>query len=113
MRKILSVLIVIVLSFSCQTDKTPESGVWKGEGILFTVDDKGETIIELEVLIPHNDEFLAQWYEDLEIIDNTFSSFQEGNSYLGIPERNLEGEFISSKLAKGTFNDVKWEAKPE
>ena len=113
MKTIMKFFIAIVLTSSCQTDNSPESGVWKGEGISFTVDDKGETIIELEVLIPHKDEFLAQWYEDLEIIDNKFSSFQDGNSFIGIPQRDLKGEFKSRKFAKGTFNDIEWEAKPE
>ena len=114
MKNILYLFLLIFITTACEREIKPKSGEWKGESISFTVDDKSETILKLEVLIPHGDEFLAQWYENLKINeDNKFSSFQDGNSYLGMPERDLKGEFISSKLAEGTFNDIEWEAIPE
>ena len=114
MKTILYLFLVIIIISSCESGKNPKSGEWKGEGISFTVEDNSETIIKLEVVIPHGDEFLAQWYENLKIDeDNKFYSFQDGNSYLGIPKRDLKGEFISSKFAEGTFNGIEWEAKYE
>ena len=112
MKIILYVFVIVIITSSCES-KDPKSGEWKGEGISFTVAENSETIVKLEVVIPHADEFLVQWYEDLEIEESKFSSFQDGNSYLGIPKRDLKGEFISSTLAKGTFNDIDWEAKHE
>ncbi len=106
MKAILYLFLVFVITSSCQSSKKPKSGEWKGEGISFTVDENNETITKLEVLIPYGDEFVVQWYENLKIEDKKFSSFQDGNSYLGIPKRDLKGEFISSKLAEGTFNGI-------
>jgi len=104
-------LILILFLFSSCNSKI-ESGEWEGEGINFTVSEDGQKITELEILIPYGDEFLAQWYEDLEIKNNTFSSFQDGNSFLGIPERDLKGKFLTNKSAEGTLNDIKWRAEP-
>lgn len=114
MKTILYLFLVIIFVSSCETGKKPKPGEWKGEGISFTVDDNNETITKLEVVIPYGDEFVVQWYENLKIDEDfKFSSFQDGNSYLGIPERDLKGEFISSKLAEGTLNGIEWEAKIE
>ena len=113
MKNILYLFLLIFITTACEREIKPKSGEWKGEGISFTVDDKSETILKLEVLIPYGDEFVVQWYENLKIEDKKFSSFQDGNSYLGIPKMDLKGEFVSNELARGSINDIDWEAKPE
>ena len=113
MKNILYLFLVIIITTACEREIKPKSGEWKGEGISFTLDDKSETILKLEVLFPYGDEFVVQWYENLKIEDKKFSSFQDGNSYLGIPKMDLKGEFVSNELAKGSINDIDWEAKPE
>lgn len=113
MKNILYLFIVIIIIPACEREIKPISGEWKGEGISFTVDENSETITKLEAVIPHGDEFVVQWYENLKIEDKTFSSFQDGNSYLGIPKMDLKGEFVSNTFAKGSINDIDWEAMPE
>jgi hypothetical protein len=103
--------IILIALISCQ--KKPQSGDWKGEIISFTVNEDGTLITRLNVAIPYEGEYLAQEYQGLKIEDNKFKSFMEGISFVHLPTRDLEGEFVSSTLAKGTFNDVAWEAKPE
>lgn len=106
------ILALLCFLVSCNNLKKPVSGEWKGEGISFIICETGDTITELNVVIPYGDEYLAQLYYSLDIVNGSFSSYRDGNSFLGIPEANLEGYFISKKLAKGTFNGIEWKAEP-
>ncbi len=105
-------LLVVLLITSCNKQLKPIPGNWEGQGITFTVCATSDTITQLNIVIPYGGEYLAQMYYDLNITDHKFSSERSGNSFLGIPEANLQGEFISRKLAKGTFNGVEWTAMP-
>ncbi len=104
---------LLCLITSCNLGSKPISGEWEGKGITFTVCETSDTITRLDVVIPYDGEYLAQMYYNLNITDKKFSSLRSGNSFLGIPEANLEGEFISKKLARGTFNGVSWTAIPK
>lgn len=97
---------------ACNFQSKPNAGGWEGEGISFTICETRDTIVELNVVIPYEGEYLAQMYYSLDITDGKFSSYRDGNTFIGIPDANLEGEFVSSKLAKGTFNGVAWTALP-
>ncbi len=108
---LLTVMLTLSLHYSCK--QSTISGEWSGKGIIFMVNETEDSILKLEIAIPHGDQFLAQWYESLEITNNKFSSYQAGNDFVGIPKRDLKGEFISANLARGTFNDVEWEATPK
>ncbi len=105
-------LAVTVCIASCNKQSGPLAGEWQGEGISFTVCETRDTITELNVVVPFGEEFFAQMYYSLEIKKSNFASYRDGVPYLGIPEANLEGNFISRKLAKGTFNGIEWNAKP-
>jgi hypothetical protein len=109
---LLTAMIVLQLTLACDIRSKPSAGAWEGEGISFTICGTQDTITQLNVVIPYDGEYLAQMYYSLDIVDGKFSSLRDGNSYLGIPEANLTGEFISMKLAKGTFNGVNWIAVP-
>jgi hypothetical protein len=111
--RILLASVIIPLSMiACNLQPMPIAGEWEGEGITFTICATQDTITQLNVVIPYEGEYLAQMYYSLDISERKFSSFRDGNSYLGIPEANLEGEFLSNKLAKGTFNGISWTAIP-
>ena len=113
MKTTLYLCLVIILTGFCACNKTPKPGNWKGESISFEVNTEGTKIIRLNVVIPQGDEFLAQEYQDIDIKDNKFESFQDAIPFVGVPKRDLKGEFVSNTSAKGTFNDIPWEAKPE
>jgi hypothetical protein len=108
----LTCILYIFCSVSCINTSKPHSGEWQGEGISFTVCETGDTITQLNVVIPHGDEYLAQMYYSLSIKQGSFESHRDGIPYLGIPEANLEGKFVSRKMAKGTFNGIEWAAVP-
>ncbi len=113
MKTFLNIFSVILVLSSASCQKKPQAGDWKGEIISFTVNEDGTKITRLNVCIPYEGEYLAQEYQGLKIENNKFKSYMEGISFVHLPTRDLEGEFLSSTLAKGTFNDVVWEAKPE
>jgi hypothetical protein len=104
--------VIILIQVACSIQSKPLAGNWKGENISFTLNETSDTIIELNIVIPYEGEYLAQMYQALNIKEGKFSSYRDGNSYLGIPEANLEGEFLSDRLAKGTFNGIGWTATP-
>lgn len=108
---IFMIILSTLIYLSC--GKSSKSGEWSGEGISFTVNKTGDSIIKLEVVIPNGKESLVQWYSDLAIENNKFESYQSGNSFIGLPERDLKGEFLSNTLAKGSMNGIAWEAKPK
>lgn len=45
----------------------PVASEWICEGISFLIDDSCDNILELYVVIPYGDEYLAQMYYELEI----------------------------------------------
>lgn len=109
---------IMVISLACVllgcNSGGPETGEWSGNGISFTVTDNKGTINELKVIIPlGNEQYYSQVFNNLEIKDNKFSYSFGGNSAQGIPEIELNGEFIANNLAKDIFNDYDWTATPK
>ena len=105
------VIQAIILS-SCDKQIVPVAGDWQGKGISFTVCETGDTITELNVVIPIGEEYLAQRYYSLNIKNDSFSSYRSAVPFVDIPEANLKGVFMSKNLAKGSFNGIEWTAKP-
>ncbi|MBN1185540.1 MAG: hypothetical protein JXB49_24855 [Bacteroidales bacterium] len=102
-----------LLFIACKSGN-PVSGEWTGNGISFTVADNRKSINVLTVMIPlGNERYYAQEFYELEIKESKFIYSFDGNAYLGIPQIELEGEFVSNNLAKGVFNDYDWTATPK
>ena len=105
-------ICLVWLLLGCNSG-SPKSGEWSGNGITFTVADNKATISELEVMIPlGNEQYYSQIFNNLEISNNKFNYSNNGNSAQGIPEIELNGEFVANNLAKGVFNDFDWTATP-
>ena len=109
----IATICLVWMALGCGGGK-PKSGEWFGNNISFIVNDSKNSITELEVMIPlGNDQYYSQVFTNLEINNNKFSYSFEGNSTEGIPEIDLDGEFVANNLAKGMFNtwfNVDWKS---
>jgi hypothetical protein len=105
-----ALLLWLFFDNSCKKEVEAIPGNREGQGITFTVCATCDTNNPAQYVSVRRR--ILPMYYDLNITDHKFSSERSGNSFLGIPEANLQGEFISRKLAKGTFNGVEWTAMP-
>lgn len=118
------VLILLLASIQCSVISMatpaptpppgPTPGTWSGEGITFVVSEDRASITYMEVAVSYGGMANVQWVHDpIPIVNNRFTFSRSGNSFLGIPSFDIEGEFTAENAASGTVNGVSsWSAKP-